>query len=78
MSPVNISNASVSQVYNGVQRPNAQSNKGIGGQPSRSEESGFRLPSSATPRGDWVLSEKADPQNFEAGSPRGTYLNVVV
>lgn len=39
---------------------------------------GFELPGNATPRGDWVLSENANPQNFDAGAPRGTYLNLVV
>lgn len=80
------SNSIAAQVYSGVQRSNGS---GAGTQAVKApsnrlagtgEETGneFRLPNNATPRGDWVLSENANPQNFEAGAPRGTYLNVVV
>lgn len=77
------SNSIVAQVYSGVQRTgsNAGSVNQVNKSPTnRSMDSGneFSLPSKATPRGDWVLSENANPQNFEAGAPRGTYLNVVV
>lgn len=75
MNPLT-STSFAAQIYNGVQRTNSTA-RGIEAAPSRSDE-GFRLPSNATPRGDWVLSENADPQGFEAGSPRGSYLNVVV
>jgi hypothetical protein len=74
------SNSIVSQIYNAVQ---GNSNKSAGAARDVvtspvSAVSEFRLPSNATPRGDWVLSDNASPQNFESGSPRGTYLNVVV
>ena len=77
MNPIT-SSSFAAQIYNGVQRTNS-SLKGVEARaPRQEEEQSFRLPQNATPRGDWVLSEKADPQNFESGSPRGSYLNVVV
>lgn len=76
MNPIT-SSSFAAQIYNGVQRTDSAA-KGVEAKPSRSQENGFKLPSNATPRGEWVLSANAEPQNFEAGSPRGTYLNVVV
>lgn len=75
------SNSIAAKIYGGVQRSDASATTQAVKAPSnRSAETGneFRLPSNATPRGDWVLSENANPQNFEAGAPRGTYLNLVV
>lgn len=75
-------NSIAAQVYGGVQRSNASGNgpQAAKAPSNRSAESGsgFQMPNNATPRGDWVLSENANPQNFDAGAPRGTYLNVVV
>lgn len=75
------SNSIAAQIYGGVQRSDAAAGTQTVKAPSnRMAETGngFQLPSNATPRGDWVLSENANPQNFEAGAPRGTYLNLVV
>ncbi len=77
------SNSVASQVYSGVQ---SRVGGGLQQGPARDKpavsgiagDSGFRLPSSATPRGDWVLSENANPQAFDGNAPRGSYLNVVV
>jgi hypothetical protein len=85
MTPIGPSSSSASQVYSGVQRNDssdtnrnasvsAQSNRA----PSGNSNSSFQLPTNATPKGDWVLSENANPQNFEANAPRGSYLNVLV
>ena len=57
-----------SRVASGVQAPSARS----------SEQSSFTVPRNATPQGDWVLAENANPQSFDASSPRGSYLNLVV
>lgn len=78
MNPIG-SNSVASQVYGGVQRNNGESQRTASRSSSErvEKDSGFKLPSSATPRGDWVLGE-ANPQSFEPNSPRGTYLNVVV
>lgn len=75
MNPIT-SSSFAAQIYNGIQRTNTPP-KGVEARAPRQEE-GFRLPSNATPRGDWVLSENAEPQNFEQGLPRGSYLNLVV
>ena len=78
------SNSVASQVYSGVQGRNGGPQQGqapVRERPSSvasGGDTGFRLPSSATPRGDWVLSENANPQAFDSNSPRGSYLNVVV
>jgi len=77
------SNSIAAQVYGSVQKTNGSPNGPAGAvkAPSnRSADAGsaFQLPNNATPRGDWVLSENANPQSFEAGAPRGSYLNVVV
>jgi len=77
MNPIT-SSSFAAQVYNGVQRTNSPSVKGVEARAPRQEETGFRLPSNATPQGNWVLSENANPQNFDSNSPRGSYLNVVV
>lgn len=76
------SNSIASQIYGGVQSRNQS---GGGNNRATSVTSGdegrtttFRLPSAATPRGDWVLSEGASPSRFEQNAPRGSYLNVVV
>ncbi len=76
MNPITTSSSFAAQIYNGVQRTNVPP-KGVEARATKQEE-GFRLPSNATPRGDWVLADNADPQSFESGSPRGSYLNVVV
>jgi hypothetical protein len=75
------SNSVASQVYGGVQTRG----QGGGAAPAKAALSGgdgnrtsFRLPSSATPRGDWVLSEGVSPQRFEQDSPRGSYLNILI
>jgi hypothetical protein len=83
MAPVGPSSSSASQVYNGVQRndgsdTNRNAVKAQANRTSAGGSSSFQLPSNATPKGDWVLSENANPQNFEANAPRGSYLNVVV
>ena len=75
------SNSTVSQVYGGVQSRNGVGGPQVGAKAAVTEggeKSSFRLPSSATPKGDWVLSEGVSPQSFEQNSPRGTYLNLVV
>ncbi|MDB5478676.1 MAG: hypothetical protein JWM96_1171 [Alphaproteobacteria bacterium] len=75
------SNSVAAQAYSGVQRSNGEANRAsatISRSPSKGSEGEFKMPMNATPRGSWVLSENANPQDFEAGSPRGTYLNVVV
>jgi len=75
------SNSVASQVYSGVQGRVGGGQGPVREKPSVSTvsgDSGFRLPSSATPRGDWVLSENANPQAFDGNAPRGSYLNVVV
>lgn len=83
MTPIG-SNSVASQVYGGVQRANAGDTQRAAArtvQPSSREAADsapFQLPANATPRGDWVLSANANPQDFEAGAPRGSYLNVVV
>ena len=83
MTPIG-SNSVASQVYSGVQRGNtgdtARAAASSVQQPNRQAagSNAFTLPNKATPRGDWVLSENANPQDFEAGAPRGSYLNVVV
>ena len=83
MSPIG-SNSIASQVYSGVQRGNvrdaARQSANAVNQPNReaASSSSFKLPVNATPRGEWVLSENANPQDFESGAPRGSYLNLVV
>ena len=87
MNPIG-SNSVASQAYGGVQRKNTQEDTQRTSDQRRTEaraqsahveeKESFKLPASATPRGEWVLSEGASPQNFEPGAPRGTYLNVVV
>lgn len=86
MNPIG-SNSVASKVYSGVQRGNTNPAdpariSAVAAQQPNPEQSAaastFGLPKNATPRGDWVLSENANPQNFEAGAPRGSYLNVVV
>jgi hypothetical protein len=75
------SNSIASQIYGGVQsRSQGNANNRVANSAVGNEDapSTFRLPSSATPRGDWVLSEGASPQRFEQNAPRGSYLNVVV
>ena len=76
MNPIT-SSSFAAQIYNGIQRTNTPV-KPVEARTPRQEEEGFRLPANATPKGDWVLSENAEPQNFEQGSPRGSYLNLVV
>lgn len=72
------SNAVAAQVYGGIQGRNKNDAPvGRGASPT-SAVSDFRLPQNATPHGDWVLSENANPQNFDSGAVRGTYLNLVV
>ena len=82
MSPIGPSSSSASQIYSGVQRSdNSDTNRNaVKAQANRTSSGGssFQLPTNATPRGDWVLSENANPQNFEASAPRGSYLNLVV
>jgi hypothetical protein len=83
MTPIGPSSSSASQVYSGVQRNDSSDtnrNASVNAQSNRAPSGGssFQVPQSATPRGDWVLSENANPQNFEANAPRGSYLNVVV
>jgi hypothetical protein len=81
MTPIGPSSSSASQVYSGVQRSdNSDTNRNaVKAQANRTPAgSSFQLPNNATPKGDWVLSENANPQNFEANAPRGSYLNVVV
>jgi len=82
MSPIG-TNSIASQVYSGVQRGNTGDTARAAAtsvQPANRQAAGnsFTLPNKATPRGDWVLSENANPQDFETGAPRGSYLNVVV
>ena len=75
------SNSIAAQLYGGVQKAGSGASvSGVKAPSSRSAESGsaFSLPNNATPKGDWVLSENANPQSFDAGAPRGSYLNVVV
>ena len=80
MNPIG-SNSIASQIYNGIQSKlnplGVRTNQNSSGSPAESTTS-FKLPNNATPRGDWVLSENANPQSFEADSPRGSYLNIVV
>lgn len=72
------SNAVASQVYTSIQGRN-KNDAPVGRNASPVSPVGsFRLPQNATPQGDWVLSENVDPQNFDAGAPRGSYLNLVV
>ena len=82
MTPINSgSNSVASQVYSGVQRNDtSDANRAAkAAQPNREAPSkGFQVPQNATPRGDWVLSENANPQSFESNAPRGSYLNLVV
>lgn len=83
MKPIG-SNSFAAQIYNGIQgRLNTE---GVRAKPPQSgvQETSteapreFRLPSNATPRGDWVLSANANPQDFDPSAPRGSYLNLVV
>jgi hypothetical protein len=81
MNPIG-SNSFAAQIYNSIQtrfsqdqtRTNARSQ----GSAANTSSSDFKLPASATPQGDWVLSENASPQNFDPNSQRGSYLNIVV
>ena len=82
MTPIG-SNSVAAQQYSSVQRGNSGDAARISAakpQVNREEEerSSFALPSKATPKGDWVLSENANPQSFDSGAPRGSYLNLVV
>ncbi len=73
------SSAIAAQVYNGIQSRNKSESGNVGSKSSPTGQvSEFRVPQKSTPRGDWVLSENANPQNFDGNSPRGTYLNLVV
>ena len=73
------SNAVAAQVYAGIkEKKKNDSPVGRNSASPASAVSDFRLPQNATPKGDWVLSENANPQNFDSGAPRGTYLNLVV
>lgn len=85
MTPIGF-NSVAAQAYSGVQR---SSTAGVNGAveavgrnrpaiDSQSRDSGFKLPQNATPKGDWVLSENANPQAFDANARPGTYLNIVV
>lgn len=72
------SNAIAAQIYGGIQNRNKDSGaNGVKASPTAQTKE-FRVPQNATPRGEWVLSENANPQNFDGSSPRGTYLNLVV
>ncbi len=73
------SNAIAAQIYGGIQNRNKDSagTNGVKASPTAQVKE-FRVPQNATPSGDWVLSENANPQNFDGSSPRGTYLNLVV
>ena len=81
MNPIG-SNSFASQIYNSIQtrfgqdQSRATNTRSQGSSTQYSSE--FKLPASATPQGDWVLSENASPQNFDPNSQRGSYLNVVV
>lgn len=84
MNPVG-SNSMAAQMYSGIQRTGPDSGRAQSRAPnnlpaldSAVGRNDFNLPAKATPRGDWVLSENANPQSFDANSPRGTYLNMVV
>lgn len=82
MNPIG-SNSFAAQIYNGIQGRlgldrQAQSRQNSAQGAVEEQVSEFTLPMNATPRGDWVLSESANPQNFDPASPRGSYLNVVV
>jgi hypothetical protein len=76
------SNAIVSKLYTAIQGRTRNEGANVAGREGEAtpaaQAGGFRLPNSATPRGDWVLSENINPQNFESNSPRGTYLNLVI
>lgn len=76
MNPITTSTSLAAQIYNGIQRTNSAA-KSVEPRTAKQDQ-GFSLPSNATPRGEWALAENADPQAFETGSPRGSYLNVVV
>jgi hypothetical protein len=83
--PITGSNSIASQIYSAIQgrqQDRVQQPVREKSAPSTkaSEEGGerFRLPVSATPKGDWVLSENVNPQAFDSNAPRGSYLNVVV
>lgn len=77
MNPIS-SNSVVSQIYNGIQGRGNTIDASRNAYRQGSTSSEFRLPQNATPQGEWVLSENANPQNFDANAQRGTYLNVVV
>lgn len=79
------SNALVSKLYGAIQgraRSDSAGGASVSGRNGEvtpaPEVTQFKLPTNATPRGEWVLSSNANPQNFDSNSPRGTYLNVVI
>lgn len=73
-------NSTAAQLYGGVQRTNNSPVNGVKAPSNRADktEDEVSVPRNATPRGDWVLSENANPQSFDANAPRGSYLNLVV
>ncbi len=77
MNPIGSSSVA-SQIYSGVQSRGNSNALGAANRQSTSSGASFQLPSNATPRGDWDLSENAPAQSFDANSQRGSYLNIVV